>query len=186
MTNVKVTAITMIALLTCLFSAIGEEAQAQVTRMYRDSVKTHATIPPRLKKTPPLRLPDGLLEIARERILKKAPPCDISAIKRVGIAPLPSPMPRPHQQRIGIAPNPSPRPVPHHIRVGLAPLPSPSPRADRAGLDSIVDPIYKDVGSVNSPALLNLLIDMHVEAVRQGDLDDADLLEELIVVWPEY
>ncbi len=152
MTNVKVTAITMIALLTCAFSAISEEAQAQVTRMYRGSVKNHAKIPPRLKKTPPLRLPDGLLEVSRERILKKAPPCDISAVNRIGIIP----------------------------------LPSPSPRADRAGLDSIVDPIYKDVGPVNSPALLNLLIDMHVEAVRQGDLDDADLLEELIVVWPDY
>ena len=53
-------------------------------------------------------------------------------------------------------------------------------------VDSIIDPVYLDTGPVNSPMLLDLLIDMHAEAVRQGDLDDADLLEELIVIWPEY
>ena len=169
MTNVKFTAITMIALLTCAFSAISEEAQAQVTRMYRGSVKNHAKIPPRLKRTPPLRLPDGLLEVSRERILKKAPPCDISAVNRIGIIPLPSPMPRPGVNRAGFIVGP--------VHNWAAP-------AER--VDSIIDPVYLDTGPVNSPMLLDLLIDMHVEAVRQGDLDDADLLEELIVVWPDY
>jgi hypothetical protein len=72
--------------------------------------------------------------------------------------------------------------------VGIAPLPSPKPRpgVGRVGID---------VGPVFSPALLDLLIDMHAEAVRRGDLVGADLLEELIVdpmddavrvIWPEY
>jgi hypothetical protein len=60
-------------------------------------------------------------------------------------------------------------------------------------VDSIIDTIYLDTGPVNldtgpvaSPALLDLLIDMHAEAVRRGDLGGADLLEELIIVWPEF
>ena len=227
MNNLKCTAIAVIALCVFVFSAVSQEAQGQVTTMYRGSVKNHAKIPPRLKKRPPLHVPDGLLAVSREHILKKVPPCDISPGKRIGIAPLPSPMPRPGVNRagfivgpIGIEPNPSPYPVPDRNRVGIAPLPSPMPRpgyarigaiplpspmprsgVNRAGfdvgpvanraapaerLDSIIDPVYLDTGPVNSPALLDLLIDMHAEAVRQGDLGAADLLEELIVVWPDY
>ena len=169
MNNLKCAAIAVIALCVFVFSAVSEEAQGQVTRMYRGSVKNHAKIPPRLKKRPPLHVPDGLLEVSREHILKKVPPCDISPGKRIGIAPLPSPMPRPG-----------------YSRVSAEPLPSPSPRASHDGFDSIIDPIYFDVGPIGLPSLLDLLIDMHAEAVRQGDLGDADLLEELIVVWPEY
>ena len=196
MNNLKCAAIAVIALCVFVFSAVSEEAQGQVTRMYRGSVKAYAKTPPRLKKRPPLQVPDGLLEVSREPILKKVPPCDISPAKRIGIDPLPSPMPRPHQRRIGIEPNPSPHPVPYRSRVGIAPLPSPmprpgysrvsaeplpspSPRASHDGHDLIIDPIY-------CPALLDLLIDMHAEAVRQGDLGDADLLEELIVIWPDF
>jgi len=77
-------------------------------------------------------------------------------------------------------------PRPGYARIGVIPLPSPSPRAAHDSFDSIIDPIYLDTGSVNSPMLLDLLIDLHAEAVRQGDLGSADLLEELIVVWPDY
>ena len=169
MNNLKCTVIAVIALCAFVLSAISEEAQGQVTRMYRGSVKAHAKTPPRLKKRPPLQVPDGLLEVSREHILKKVPPCDISPAERIGIIPLPSPMP-----------------VPRHSRIGIIPLPSPSPRGANDGFDSIIDPIYCDVGPVFCPALLDLLIDMHAEAVRQGDLGGADLLEELIVVWPEF
>ena len=162
MKNSKCAVIAAIALCAFVLSAVSEEAQGQITRMYRGSVKDHAKTPPRLKKRPPLQIPDGLLEVSREHILKKIPPCDISPAKRIGIAPLPSPMPRPHQRRIGIEPNPSP-----------------SPRVSQAAHDLIIDPIY-------CPALLDLLIDLHAEAVMQGDLGGADLLEELIVVWPQF
>ncbi len=186
MNNLKCTVIAVIALCAFVLSAISEEAQGQVTRMYRGSVKAHAKTPPRLKKRPPLQVPDGLLEVSREHILKKVPPCDISPAERIGIIPLPSPMPVPRHSRIGIIPLPSPMPVPRHSRIGIIPLPSPSPRGANDGFDSIIDPIYCDVGPVFCPALLDLLIDMHAEAVRQGDLGGADLLEELIVVWPEF
>ena len=109
---------------------------------------------------------------------------------RVRAEPLPSPYPIPYSQRVEISPvpNPTARPVPSMEPVGIAPLPSPKPRpgVGRVGLD---------VGPVFSPALLDLLIDMHAEAVRRGDLVGADLLEELIVdpmddavriIWPEF
>jgi len=55
------------------------------------------------------------------------------------------------------------------------------PPAPAERVDSIID-----IGPVTSPSLLDLLIDLHAEAVMQGDLGGADLLEELIVVWPQY
>jgi len=145
MKNSKCAVIAAIALCAFVLSAISEEAQGQVTRMYRGSVKDHAKTPPRLKKRPPLQIPDGLLEVSREHILKKVPPCDISPAERIGIMPLPSPSPRSRSEGVGF-----------------------------------------DIGPVTSPSLLDLLIDLHAEAVMQGDLGGADLLEELIVVWPDY
>ena len=109
---------------------------------------------------------------------------------RVRIEPNPSPYPIPYSQRVGISPvpNPTARPVPSREPVGIAPLPSPKPRPG-------VGRVGFDIGPISSPALLDLLIDMHAEAVHRGDLGGADLLEELIVdpmddavrvVWPEF
>ena len=203
MKNLKSFTTAAIALFALLFTTVAEEAEGQVRNVYRGSIKAHTVKPPRLKKRPPLTVPDGLLEVSREHILKKVPPCDISPAERIGIAPLPSPMPRPGHARIGIAPLPSPMPRPGYERIGILPLPSPMPRpevsragfvvgpinsrpAPAEGVDSIIDPIYLDIGPVFSPSLLDLLIDLHAEAVRQGDLGGADLLEELIVVWPQF
>ncbi len=220
MKNSKSFTTAAIALFALLFTTVAEEAEGQVRNVYRGSIKAHTVKPPRLKKRPPLTVPDGLLEVSREHILKTVPPCDISPAERIGIAPLPSPMPRPGHARIGIAPlpspmprpgyarigiepNPSPMPRPGYERIGIMPLPSPMPRpevsragfivgpvnsrpAPAEGVDSIIDPIYIDIGPAFSPSLLDLLIDLHAEAVRQGDLGGADLLEELIVVWPQF
>ncbi|MEO2020197.1 MAG: hypothetical protein ABGX05_00110 [Pirellulaceae bacterium] len=237
MKNSKSFTTAAIALFALLFTTVAEEAEGQVRNVYRGSIKAHTVKPPRLKKRPPLTVPDGLLEVSREHILKTVPPCDISPAERIGIAPLPSPMPRPGHARIGIAPlpspmprpgyarigiepNPSPMPRPGHARIGIEPNPSPMPRpgyerigimplpspmprpevsragfsvgpvssrpAPAEGVDSIIDPIYIDIGPAFSPSLLDLLIDLHAEAVRQGDLGGADLLEELIVVWPQF
>ena len=189
MNNLKCAVIAVIALCAFVLSAVSEEAQGQVTRMYRGSVKDHAKVPPRLKKRPPLHVPDGLLEVSREHLLKKVPPCDISPAKRIGIAPLPSPMPRPGYSRVSAEPLPSPSPRSKHERVGLDVGPV---SLDTGPIGNEVGPIFSgdrvklDTGPVNCPSLLDLLIDMHAEAVRQGDLGAADLLEELIVVWPEY
>ncbi len=220
MKNSKSFTTAAIALFALLFTTVAEEAEGQVRNVYRGSIKAHTVKPPRLKKRPPLTVPDGLLEVSREHILKTVPPCDISPAERIGIAPLPSPMPRPGYARIGIAPLPSPMPRPGYARIGIEPNPSPMPRpgyarigiepnpspmprpevsragfivgpvnsrpAPAEGVDSIIDPIYIDVGPVFYPSLLDLLIDLHAEAVRQGDLGGAALLEELIVVWPQF
>ncbi|MFP6672357.1 MAG: hypothetical protein VB857_13160 [Pirellulaceae bacterium] len=95
-------------------------------------------------------------------------------------------MPRPHQRRIGAAPLPSPSPRSRSERVGFDVGPIGSRPAPAERVDSIIGPIYFDIGPVTSPSLLDLLIDLHAETVRRGDLSGADLLEELIIVWPQY
>jgi hypothetical protein len=155
MKNSKSFTMASIALFACLLTTVTEEAQGQVISMYRGSIKDHMVKPPRLKKQPPLSVPDGLLEVSQERLLKKVPPCDIgpvSAPERIGIAPLPSPMPRPDYDRIGF----------------------------------IVGPVSLDVGPVNSQALLDELLDMYTDAVRRRDLGAADMIEELLIIVPDF
>jgi len=109
MKNLKSFTMAATALFAFLLLTVTEEVQGQVTSMYRGSIKAHMVKSPRLKKRPPLSLPDGLLEVSREHLLKKVPPCDIrpvSAPERIGIAPLPSPMPRPVVGRRGLDPGP--------------------------------------------------------------------------------
>ena len=104
MKNSKSFTMAAIALFAFLLTTVTEEVQGQVISMYRGSIKDHMVKPPRLKKRPPLRVPDGLLEVSKERLLKKVPPCDIgpvSAAERIGAIPLPSPMPTPDYDRIG-------------------------------------------------------------------------------------
>ena len=130
--------------------------------MYRGSVKDHAKVPPRLKKRPPLHVPDGLLEVSREHLLKKVPPCDISPAKRIGIAPLPSPMPRPGYERIGILPLPSPMPRPEVSRRGL------------------------DPGPIGCSPWLAELLDMYTDAVRRSDYRAADMIEEVLIIVTDF
>ena len=104
MKNSKSFTMAAIALFAFLLTTVTEEVQGQVISMYRGSIKDHMVKPPRLKKRPPLRVPDGLLEVSKERLLKKVPPCDIgpvSAAERIGAIPLPSPMPTPNYDGIG-------------------------------------------------------------------------------------
>ena len=109
MKNSKSFTMAAIALFAFLLTTVTEEVQGQVISMYRGSIKDHMVKPPRLKKRPPLRVPDGLLEVSKERLLKKVPPCDIgpvSAAERIGAIPLPSPMPTPDYDRIGFIVDP--------------------------------------------------------------------------------
>ena len=104
MNNSKSFTMAAVALFAFLFTTVTEEAQGQVRNVYRGSIKDHMIKPPRLKKRPPLTVPDGLREVSKERLLKKAPPCDLGPVsdaERIGAIPLPSPMPIPDYDRIG-------------------------------------------------------------------------------------
>jgi hypothetical protein len=148
MKNSKSFTMAAIALFAFLLTTVTEEVQGQVIRMYRGSIKDHMVKPPRLKKRPPLSVPDGLLEVSQEHLLKKVPPCDlgpVSAAERIGIAPLPSPMPRPEVGHRGFDPGP----------IGSAPL-------------------------------LDELLDMYTDAVRRNDYRAADMIEDLLILVPEF
>ena len=65
--------------------------------------------------------------------------------------------------------------VSNRERVGISPVPTPIPR-----------PVPYFYEPFVFPSLLDELIDMYTDAMLRGDLDSADLIEELIIIVSEY
>ena len=175
MRTLRYRVIAIIALVTFLTSFVSGETQAQVTNLYRGSVKSHGKKTLRSKKRLVYQLPDSWIEIP-----KAGPPkIGLSDREFIEISPVPTPIPKPvpHHERVGISPVPTPipRPVPYHERVGISPIPTPTPRPRPDQFDS------------DAPlSLLDELIDLYADAVLRGDFGAADLIEELIVINPYY
>ena len=167
--------LTVIALVALLTSVTSQESHAQVTSLYRGSVKSHTKQRQRSKRPPTYQLPDGWIEVPKDGL----PKLGVSNRERVGISPVPTPIPLPvpHLERLGISPVPTPipLPVPYLERLGISPVPTPIPH-----------PVPDFYDPVDFPSLLDELIEMYADAMLRGDLGSADLIEELIIIVPEY
>ena len=165
----------VIALVVFLTSLTSQESHAQVTSLYKGSVKTHVKQVPRPKRPSTYQLPDGWIEVPKDGL----PTLGRSNRERPGISPIPTPIPLPvpHLERLEISPVPTPipLPVPYLEQLGISPVPTPIPR-----------PVPDFCDPVDFPPLLDELIDMYADAMLRGDLDSADLIEELIIIVSEY
>ena len=87
----------------------------------------------------------------------------------------------PNHERVGISPIPTPipHPVPHHQRVGISPIPTPIPHpVPHHERDEV------ELGNLSS--FMEQLLEMYEDAVLQGDLGAADMIEELLIIVPHY
>ena len=103
--------------------------------------------------------------------------------ERVGISPIPTPIPHPlpHHQRVGISPIPTPipHPVSYYDRVSISPIPTPIPHpVPHHERDEV------ELGNLSS--FMEQLLEMYEDAVLQGDLGAADMIEELLIIVPDY
>ena len=161
MKTLLVRVLAVVALVSLVMSVTAEETQAQVSKMYRGSIKDHMKVESRVETRVSYEKPPGILEVPKQRPLPigPRPPGPLSERERVGISPIPTPTPHPvwEYERVGISPIPTPipHPVPHHRPVFV-------------------------------PGLLDDLLDMYADAVLRGDLGAADLIEELIIIDPHY
>ena len=178
------------SLVSLVMSVTAEETQAQTKKVYRGSIKDHVKTESRVEKRVSYERPPWAFEVPRQRVKPIGPP-------PVEISPIPTPIPGPvsERERVGISPIPTPIPGPvsERERVGISPIPTPIPgpvsERERVGISPIPTPIPHPVPHrrpVAVPGLLDDLLDMYTDAVLRGDLGAADLIEELIIIVPDY
>ena len=154
---------------------LTDRADAQTRLTVRDSAKAEITNRSGRLKESQYRLPEWWLEVPEGGLPKVGVPHHA----RVSISPVPTPIPHPvpHHERVGISPIPTPipHPVPYHERVGISPIPTPVPHHER-----------DEVEPGNFLSLTEELLEMYEDAVLQGDLGAADMIEDLLIIVPEY
>ena len=159
------------SLVSLVMSVTAEETQAQTKKVYRGSIKDHVKTESRVEKRVSYERPPWAFEVPRQRVKPIGPP-------PVEISPIPTPIPGPvsERERVGISPIPTPIPGPvsERERVGISPIPTPIPHP------------VPHRRPVAVPGLLDDLLDMYTDAVLRGDLGAADLIEELIIIVPDY
>jgi hypothetical protein len=116
--------------------------------------------PPHPTSRSAYRLPDWWIEVPEGGL----PRVDFPGNDRISISPVPTPIPHP---------------VPYWERVEISPVPTPIPHP-------VPNRGRRDFDPVSFPSLLDELIDMYAEALRRGDLGTADLIEDLIIIVPNY
>jgi hypothetical protein len=69
--------------------------------------------------------------------------------------------------------------LPGNDRISISPVPTPIPHPGQRRSRSGFNP-------VSFPPLFDELLEMYADAVRRGDLGAADLIEELIIIIPDF
>jgi hypothetical protein len=153
--------ITVLSLLTTfVLGMLTAGAQAQTRLDIRAASKAEFKKRSSRMDESKYKLPEWWIEVPKGGLPKVGFPNH----ERVGISPIPTPIPHPvsHYERVGISPIPTPipHPVPHHER------------------DEV------ELGNLSS--FMEQLLEMYEDAVLQGDLGAADMIEELLIIVPDY
>ena len=160
MNSLRYRIITMTIFTALVASALAETTHAQASRSLRSSAKSKLAKPMRPMSRLAHRLPDWWIEVPEEG----PPKFGLPGNDRISISPVPTPIPHPgpYWERVGISPVPTP-------------IPHPGQRRSRSGFNP-----------VSFPPLFDELLEMYADAVRRGDLGAADLIEELIIIVPNF
>ena len=179
MNSLRYRIVAMTVFAAFVVTTFAETTHAQANRSLRDSMKFRLEKPPHPTSRSAYRLPDWWIEVPEGGL----PRVDFPGNDRISISPVPTPIPHPvsYRERVGISPVPTPipHPVPYWERVGISPVPTPIPHPGQRRSRSGFNP-------VSFPPLFDELLEMYADAVLRGDLGAADLIEELIIIVPNF